>query len=752
MFLPRTFASTLAGALLATAAFPALAEPAAAGAQAASAPSASAADLARWKKTAARVTIMRDKWGIPHVFGKNDADAVFGMLYAQAEDDFNRVELNYINAMGRLAEVEGEKEIWRDLRMKMYIQPADMQAKYAASPAWLKELMKAFADGLNFYLHTHPEVKPKLITRFEPWMALSFSEGSIGGDIESIDLKELEAFYGKGPAPQLAHEIADNRNVLDAEPRGSNGFAIAPKLSASGRPLLLINPHTSFYFRPEIHMVSEEGLNAYGAVTWGQFFIYQGFNDKTGWMHTSGGGDVIDEYLETVVERGGKFFYKYGKEERALRAVPVNLPYKTANGGMGSRTVTAYFSHHGPIVRGENGKWVAVKMMDEPVKALTQSYSRTKAKNYAAFYKAMELRTNSSNNTVYADADGNIAYFHGNFIPKRDPRFDWNKPVDGSNPATEWQGLHAIKDTITLFNPASGYISNTNNWPFSASGANSPKQADYPAYMWSLPENARGVHAERVLKNAKGFTIDSLIAAGYDSYLTAFEPLVPQLAKDFDALPAGDARRTSLGLQVAALRGWNLRFALDSVPTALAVYWGQEMVAAAAPKARAAGVPTVDFITKHIGPAERLDALARASAKLTADFGTWQTPWGEINRFQRISGEVDQQYDDSKPSYPVAFTSANWGSLASFGMVAKQKTKRIYGDRGNSFVAAVEFGPKVRAKSILAGGQSSNPASPHFADQAAMYARGEFKDVLFYKEDIEKALERKYRPGERTLP
>ncbi|MEN3277902.1 MAG: acyl-homoserine-lactone acylase [Massilia sp.] len=701
------------------------------------------AELARWQKTAARVTIMRDKWGIPHVFGKNDADAVFGMLYAQAEDDFNRVELNYINAMGRLAEVEGEKEIWRDLRMKMYIQPADMQAKYAASPAWLKELMNAFADGLNFYLHTHPEVKPKLITRFEPWMALSFSEGSIGGDIESIDLKDLEAFYGKGPKPTLA----DNRNVLDAEPRGSNGFAIAPKLSKSGRPLLLINPHTSFYFRPEIHMVSEEGLNAYGAVTWGQFFIYQGFNDRAGWMHTSGGGDVIDEYLETVVERGGKFFYKYGNEERALRAVPVTLPYKTPN-GMASRTVTAYFSHHGPIIRAENGKWVAVKMMDEPVKALTQSYSRTKAKNYAAFYKAMEVRTNSSNNTVYADADGNIAYFHGNFIPKRDPRFDWSRPVDGSNPATEWQGLHAIKDTITLFNPASGYISNTNNWPFSASGASSPQRKDYPDYMWSLPENARGVHAERVLKGAKDFTIDSLIAAGYDSYLTAFEPLVPALAKDFDALPADDPSKAALAAQVAALRAWNLRFAVDSVPTSLAVYWGQEMVAAAAPRARAAGIPTVDFITTRIGAAERLEALSRATAKLSADFGTWQTPWGEINRFQRISGDIDQQYDDSKPSWPVAFTSAHWGSLASFGMVAKQKTKRIYGDRGNSFVAAVEFGPRVRAKSILAGGQSGNPASKHFADQAEMYSRGEFKDVLFYKEDIEKQLERKYHPGQ----
>lgn len=746
MPLPRSFTPLLLGAFLATSSAAYAVAPARAAVDAAPASEAfSAADVARWKAAAQRVTIMRDKWGIPHIFGKTDADTVFGMLYAQAEDDFNRVELNYINALGRLAEVEGEQEIWRDLRMKLYIQPADLQAKYSASPAWLKNLMNAFADGLNYYLYTHPEVKPKLLHRFEPWMALSFSEGSIGGDIESIDLKELERFYGGRPV--VARIDADRG--FDPEPRGSNGFAIGPKRSANGHALLMINPHTSFYFRPEVHMVSEEGLNAYGAVTWGQFFIYQGFNDKLGWMHTSGGGDVIDEYLETVVERDGAFFYKYGKHEGRMRSAQINLPYKTRGGAMASRSVTAYFTHHGPVVRQEGNKWVSVKMMDDPLNALTQSYIRTKARDYNAFYKAMELRTNSSNNTVYADAHGNIAYFHGNFIPRRDPRFDWTRPVDGSNPATEWQGLHEINETITLLNPASGYISNTNNWPCNAAGAaSSPKCGKYPAYMWSLPENARGRNAERVFRDARGLDIDGLIAASYDSRLAAFEPLVPAVVADHEALPEGDARKAGLHEQIAELRGWNLRYAVDSVPTSLAIFWGQEMVAEHGARARAERIPAVDYIATRLSAADRLDALVRASNKLQADFGTWRTPWGEINRFQRLSGDVDQQYDDAKPSLPVAFASANWGSLASFGMSAKQKTKRIYGDRGNSFVAAVEFGPRIKAKSILAGGQSGDPQSPHFNDQAAMYARGEFKDVLFYKEDIERNLKRQYHPGQ----
>jgi acyl-homoserine-lactone acylase len=710
--------------------------------------SAAPADLARWQAASARVTIMRDKWGIPHVFGKQDADAVFGLMYAQAEDDFNRLECNYINAMGRLAEVEGEKEVWRDLRMKLYISPAGMQAKYAASPAWLQKLMTSFADGLNFYLYTHPAVHPKLITHFEPWMALAFSEGSIGGDIESIDLKQLEAFYGQPAhvsAPPLASTGQDAPD-LDAEPRGSNGFAIAPKLTKNGHALLLINPHTSFYFRPEVHMVSEEGLNAYGAVTWGQFFVYQGFNERTGWMHTSGGGDVIDEYLETVEERNGQFVYRYGNAWRPLKAVAITVPYKTS-AGTGNKTFTAYFSHHGPVVRQSNGKWVSVQLMDEPMKALTQSWERTKTTDYAAFLEVMQLRTNSSNNTVYADRDGNIAYFHGNFIPRRDPRFDFTHPVDGSNPATDWQGLHEVKDTITLFNPASGYIANTNNWPFSGSGASSPKVGDYPKYMWALPENARGIHADRVLRGKSGWTLESMIAGAYDSYLTAFEPLVPQLVRAWEALPASDPQKAQLVAQVAALRGWDLRWSLASTPTSLAVYWAQEMVDTNKTRAKAAEVPAVDFITTRLSGAEQLAALARASARLQADFGNWQTPWGEINRFQRLSGAIDLAYDDSKPSLPVPFASANWGSLASFGMSGKQTTRRIYGDRGNSFVAAVEFGPRVRAKSILAGGESADPQSPHFNDQAAMYSRGEFKDVLFYKEDIEHNLERKYHPG-----
>jgi acyl-homoserine-lactone acylase len=703
-------------------------------------------DVAGWERRAQNVTIIRDDWGIPHVNGKTDADTVFGVMYAQAEDDFNRVERNYLNAMGRLAEAEGEGEVYRDLRMKLFIDPADMKAQYESSPQWLKDLMNAYADGLNYYLHTHPQVKPRVITRFEPWMALTFTEGSIGGDIERVNLTDLEAFYGKGAAT-MQTSAASRADDDPAEPTGSNGFAVGPSNSASGKALLWINPHTSFFFRAEAQMVSEEGLNAYGAITWGQFFIYQGFNDRAGWMHTSSGVDNIDEYLETIVKNDNGVYYRYGSEERLVHAATITVPYKTAT-GMARKDFTVYRTHHGPVVREADGKWVSVRLMQEPVKALTQSYTRTKAKSYQAFKQTMELQTNSSNNTVFADADGNIAYFHANFVPKRDARFDWSKPVDGSNPATEWGPPHAVDESPNVLNPPNGWIQNTNNWPYSVAGPHSPKRRDFPAYMESGTENPRGVHAISVLQNKKDFTLDSLKAAAFDGYLTGFERLIPRLIGAYDRTPASSPLKAKLAEQIALLRAWDLRWSVSSVPTSLAVFWGDELWQRVTADALKAGVPVYEYLETRTVPGQQLEALAAVSDKLAADFGSWKTPWGDINRFQRLTGDIVQPFDDSGPSIPVGFTSGRWGSLASFGARTYGGSKKMYGTSGNSFVAAVEFGDRVRAKAITAGGQSGDPASPHFNDQAMRYSTGDLRDVYFHRDELEGHITRQYRPGQ----
>ena len=698
------------------------------------APGVHSPESVRWEQRARNVTIIRDDWGIAHVHGKTDADAVFGMVYAQAEDDFNRVETNYINSMGQLAEAEGESEVWRDLRMKLFINPDSMKAKYATSPPWLKTLMEAWADGLNYYLAGHPKVTPRVIKHFDPWMALTFSEGSIGGDIEKVNLGGLQNFYGTGPAtsPPPAEE-----REFPAEPGGSNGAAVAPANTVAHHALLLINPHTSFFFRAELQMTSDEGLNAYGAATWGQFFIYQGFNEHAGWMHTSSGADAVDEYLETVVQKGDRFYYKYGNEERPFVTAVITVPYQTAS-GMAAKKFTVYYSQHGPIVRALNGKWVSTALMQEPVKALTQSYTRTKAKDYSAFRQTMELHTNSSNNTIFADASGNIAYFHGNFIPRRDTTVDWTRPVDGSDPATDWKGVLSLDETPHLLNPASGWLYNANNWPWSAAGPSSPRKKDFPVYVESGGESARGLHAIRVLEHKKDFTLDGLRAAAYDSYQPWFEKPITALIKAWDDAPADHPLKAKLAEQIAMLRGWDLRWSATSIATSLAVFWGSDIQRRAARDGGGVSAASAD---------QMLQALAAASDKLTADFGTWKTGWGDINRFQRLTDDIVHPFDDAAPSVPVSFTTATWGSLASFAARSYNGSKKIYGTSGNSFVAVVEFGDSVRAKAVTAGGESGDPKSPHFNDQAKRYSTGDLRDVYFYPSQLKGHTERVYHPG-----
>ncbi|OEJ99542.1 acylase [Roseivirga misakiensis] len=700
-------------------------------------------EVAKWEKQAEQVTIIRDDFGVPHIYGKTDADAVFGMLYAQCEDDFPRVERNYYWAIGRLAEAEGESALYSDLRARLYMTIDEAKEAYASAPDWLKELCEAYADGINYYLHTHPEVKPKVLTKFEPWFPMFFFEGSTGGDIESVSTRRIRNFYGEGKATAMADFLP--QDLLKEEPKGSNGFAISGEHTASGNAMLLINPHTSFYFRGESQVVSEEGLNAYGAATWGQFFIYQGFNEKNGWMHTSTRVDFMDDFLETVEERDGKLQYKYGEEWRDVEVSEVTLKYKDGE-ELKERTFPTYRTHHGPITGKIDDKWVATKLNWEPVDALIQSFTRSKTKNHDEFWEMMKIRRNSSNNTVYADADGTIAYYHGDFVPKRDPQFDYQRPVDGSNPATDWQGMHELDEIITIVNPDNGWIQNCNSTPFTAAAEFSPKREDYPFYMAPDAENFRGVHAVQLLKDVKDLTIDGLIELAHDPYLPAFEKVIPGLLKAIESSPA--KMRTLKG-PYQVLKKWDLKTSKESVAMTLAHFYGIRYMSQGKNPKGLRGNERFDFFGTGSPYAERISIFEDAVAQIEEDFGTWEVPWGDYNRFQRLSGDMDLKYDDNAPSIPVGMTTSRWGALAAYGARSFNGTKKIYGYRGNSFVAMVEFGDRVKAKSMLAGGQSNDPNSPHFDDQAQRYADAQFKDVAYYKEDVEARAKETYKPGKR---
>ena len=702
---------------------------------------ASPPELARWKAQAQDITITRDDWGIAHVHGKTDADAVFGMIYAQAEDDFPRIEANYLTALGRKAEAEGERAIWEDLRARLYVSEPELKANYEQSPAPMRRLMDSWAAGLNYFLATHPNVKPRVLKRFEPWMVLSFTEGSIGGNIEEIDLKELEHFYsGK---QTVAHVPSD-----DSDPQGSNGIAIAPPLTVNKAALLLINPHTSFFFRSEQQVTSDEGLNVYGAATWGQFFIYQGFNANIGWMHTSSGVDAFDEFAQTIEGSGKTRCYRFASACRPFVVRPVTIRYRGADGKLGSRSFTTWRTHRGPIVRSENGRWIAFAMMDRPVEALQQSFLRTKMIDLASFMQVAQLKANSSNNTIFAGDKGAIAYLHPQFVPRRNDRFDYTKPVDGSDPATDWGSLHSLAELPNVINPPTGWVQNTNTWPYRAAGEFSAKPANYPKYMDMFGPNFREEHALKLLLGSRDWTVEKLNAAAYDSLQPGFAALIPPLIQAYDALPKNDPRRAALDEPIAVLRGWNYRWALDSVAQSVAVVWAETLKRGVAEPAAEPSNKKFMRLARDTTPARKLQALGEAVERLKSDFGRWQVPWGEINRFQRISGAIAQPFSDDAPSTPVPFANGNYGSLAAFRAVPRNGSKRWYEEHGNTFVAIVEFGPRVRAKAVREGGQSGDAASAHFNDQAGRYASGALRDIYFYPDQLQGHIERTYRPGE----
>ena len=708
----------------------------------------STAEITKWKDQANRVTIIRDNWGIPHVFGKSDADAVFGLLYAQCEDDFKRVEMNYVEKLGRMSEVKGESELYNDLLIRMIIDSSDAKKDFASAPAWLKKLMNAYADGINYYLFTHPQTKPALLKRFEPWYPLLWTDGSIGAiDIADITVTDLKNFYSNDPETAIAKV---DKQDYDPLPGGSNGFAIAPSKTVSGNAILYINPHTTYYFRPEVAVQSEEGLHAYGAVTWGQFFVYQGFNEHLGWMHTSSYSDVADSYIEKVKKINGTIQYEYDGKLIPVKEKQISIQYLN-NGNLISKSFKTYYTHHGPVMAKKNGSWISVKANNRDIKGLIQSWQRTKANNYEEYKKSQELLANTSNNTVYADDKGNIAYWHGNFMPKRDPKYNWSKPVDGTTKATEWKGLHTVEELIQVKNPGTGWIQNCNSSPFTVSGISSPKKADFPKYMAPNGDNFRGINAVQLFKINTAFTLDKIIATAYNKHLPAFDVLVPALIKAYNANKS-DPSYAAIAEPMQLISNWDHNVSETSIATTLSIEWAQKLW------------PIIlkgmdeddesDQVDKSIHFANTADAktliapLIIVISELEKKFGTWKQPWGEVNRFQRLTGNITEVFDDSKPSLPAGLAASTWGCLPSFTSKSFNGTNRRYGYNGNSFICAVEFGKKVTAKSLLAGGESGDPSSKHFTDQAEMYTKGQFKEVLFYKEDVLKHAEKKYHPGD----
>jgi len=666
---------------------------------------------------AAHVTIYRDTYGIPHVFGETDASTLFGFAYAQAEDNFWRIEANYIKALGRSAEVEGEDGLVGDKRSRTLEVPRLAQAEYARMPERMRKLLDAFAAGLNAYLADHPEVHPRLLTRFEPWYPLAFIR---------YNYYQNGFFWSAGLEPG-DFEVALDDASLHLKDFGSNGWVIGPAKSATGHAMLFINPHLPFFGSGQVyegHIKSDEGWNFTGYTRFGFPFPYVGHNESLGWVSTDNAADQADLYLETFDDSAHPTAYRYGKGYRQATVWTDTIAVKT-EGGIERRAFSFRKTHHGPIMGVRDGKPLALRMAKLDGDGwLEEWFKMTRARRVSELKAAMRPLNMLFGNVMAADADGNTFYLYNGAVPVRDPRFDWSSPVDGTDPATEWKGYHPIADLPQLTNPPTGWMQNCNTTPFLLTSNGNPDSSKFPRYMVQESDNWRGLVSRRILESTPRFTWDDWVRVAFDNYVIGADSLLPRLLRDFGADSAGNAR---LAAAIDTLRRWNRHSDTASVAMTLYDRWTEALDGGAAP----------------------LPALDSALAGLEREWGRWGVPWGEINRLQRIDESADQEFADARSSIPVVGVSGRDGAVFTYYAGPIPGQKRRYGVAGASYVSVVDFGPTVRALAVHTMGASGDPQSPHYFDQAPLYARGEFRPAWFTLEEIKAHAERVYKPGNR---
>ena len=683
------------------------------------------AESARWKRLAAAVTVYRDTYGVPHVHGKTDAATMFGMAYARAEDRFPETEGAYIGGLGRSAEVVGEDGVGTDTFLRAFELDRRGKEEYQAATPAMKAVVDAWADGTNYYLARHPEVKPKLAIHYEGWMVFTLYRGfAMDPAAGGIDVATLYKVTTPGKHPE----------------EGSNMWAVSAAKSASGHAMLFMNPHTPLLPVYESHWISDEGWNVSGLTAYANTMIpVMGHNEHLGWALTVNASDMVDTWEETFDDPADPLSYRYAGAHRKAVEWRDSVLVKTAT-GVEVRPLVFRKTHHGPILAERNGKRLAVMYGNVDKGGLFQQwYAMGKARNFAEFRQAVDINGLTYHNIMYADTAGNIFYIHAGAVPRRDTTLDWSKPVDGSDPRSDWQGYHVPADMPQILNPPAGWMQNTNSAPWLTTTIDAdPKRADFPKYIGQHQENWRSRASRKLLSHPGKFSFDQWTAMAFDTYFYVADRDLDPLFFDFDLLGAVDPIRAGkLAPMIDSLRHWDRRGRAESVPA----LWFLLYQSVSSPRANRA-----DTTSWY-----RVAALEQARDRLVKEFGRSEVALGELIRLQRPSERDGETYSDARPSLPMPSADAGvLGTIFAIGTQPAKDGKLRYAVAGSAYVSVVEFGPKVRALSVTPFGESGDPKSPHYFDQAPLFAQGKFKPAWFTLAEIKAHLERSYHPGDES--
>ena len=653
---------------------------------------------------AKEVTIYRDTYGVPHIFGQTDESVAFGLGYAQAEDNLPRIHQSLMEALGRVAELEGSKEnINRDYRVRLLKIPQFAWENYDRIPPKFQAVLKAFCQGINFYMQKHPDKVPQGMTQVKPQEVISLARYTI---IENFVL----------PWRTM------NEMIRLHEPKGSNMWAIGPKKSANGKAMLFVNPHLSWdglvqWY--EAHLHSDEGWNMIGGTFFGSPVIFLGHNETLGWSHTVNSPDTWDIYAVELNPNNPKQ-YRYEGGWREIKSVKENFRSKTESGFFTS-TDTLEYTHYGPILERKGNHAYTLKVAGwDDVLALYQWYRMNKAKNLSEFKEALGMMAIPMFNCVYADVQGNIFYLYNGKVAHKPEQYDWRQIIPGGIQATEWGDYFTLNELPQVLNPVSQFVQNCNSTPFQTTLDGNPDPNEFPNYLVGEGMNMRGERALQILEADDSITLEEFKKMAYDNYVLLAERAKLDLIKAFLGLPEAERQKyPKVAEAIDIIEKWDNQASKDSIAMSIFHYW----------------VQIYRSTVKDDDPVKALETLKKAIDELEKQHGTFKVKWGDIHRIKRGDKE-----------YPLDGGSGSYGILHVIG--SQHRNGKWYGNGGHSYVMVAVMSQPIEAYSIFPYGSSRIPGNKHYADQTPLFSSARFKPTWFTKEEIRANLEKAYHPGE----